>query len=177
MTVGGRLQKEIQKKIPDMGSSVELDDIARVYGKDRYQIISDIFSEMLGMTIHGYDVLTQKQFEKLLDTAGSVKYQFNNRLSYRNEKKELHYFESGEQHLDGTQNALLVLHHIAGEARHDIALAVAVVVAHGQAHGLMEHGVAQVAHHAGADDGNLDGGEVGEDVLEGIEHEDDARKE
>ena len=82
---------------------------------------------------------------------------------------EQHADDGSENHLDGAEDALFILHHVARKAGHNIALAGAVVVAHGQVHGLAEHPVAQGTDDIDADDGYLDGGEVGENVLAGIE--------
>lgn len=113
VTVGGKLLTDIQSHIPGTGSTMALDDIARVYGDDKYRIISDVFSQILGVKIDGYDAVTQQQFEKLLDLAGKVKYQFNNMLSYRTNKQVLKHFESGEQKLDGAE-AVIVMSHMDG---------------------------------------------------------------
>jgi anionic cell wall polymer biosynthesis LytR-Cps2A-Psr (LCP) family protein len=110
VTVGGKLLSEIQTRIPDTGSTMALDDIARVYGDEKYRIISDVLSEILGVKIAGYDAMTQDKFSNLLDLAGKVTYQFPNMLSYRNNKQELEYFESGEQKLDGKEAVILMSH-------------------------------------------------------------------
>jgi anionic cell wall polymer biosynthesis LytR-Cps2A-Psr (LCP) family protein len=113
VTVGGKLLTEIQSHIPNAASTVELDDIARVYGDDRYRIISDIFSEIFGVKIAGYDAVTQDKFEEMLNIAGKVKYQFDNMLSYRTNKQVLKCFESGEHNLDGAE-AVIVMSHMDG---------------------------------------------------------------
>lgn len=110
VTVGGKLLTEIQKKIPGAGSTLELDDIARVYGEDKYRIISDVFSQIFALNISGYDVLSQKQFEDLLDINGSVSYHFADLLSYRDEQQQLQYFQAGDQQLSGSEAMILMSH-------------------------------------------------------------------
>ena len=118
VTVGGRLLKDIQSHLPESGSTVSLDDVARVYGDDKYSVMSDIFSEILGVKIDGYDILTQDQFESLLDLSGKVSYQFDNMLSYRDSQQNLQYFQSGAQQLDGAE-AAVVMSHLDGTSKQE----------------------------------------------------------
>lgn len=110
ITVGGDLLADIQKHIPNAGSTLELDDIARAYGEDKYRVITDIFAQMLSVDVSGYDVMTQKKFENMLDIAGPVVYHFPDMMSYRDGSQVLKYIESGDQELDGKKAVVLMTH-------------------------------------------------------------------
>jgi anionic cell wall polymer biosynthesis LytR-Cps2A-Psr (LCP) family protein len=118
VTVGGKLLNNIQKKIPDAGSTVELDDIARVYGDEKYSMISEIFSQILGVNIAGYDVISQERFEDLLDIVNPVSYKFSDILSYRDDKQNLQYFESGYQNINGSE-AMILMSHMDGTEKQE----------------------------------------------------------
>lgn len=108
VTVGRDVLKEIQKNMPDAKNTVNLSDIARVFADDKYEMISDIFSNVLGIKIAGYDVLTEKNFVKLLDMADPIEYHLDNSISYRNEKGILEQIEGGDITLDGSQAMELI---------------------------------------------------------------------
>ena len=118
VTVGGKLLTEIQQRIPNAGSTLQLDDIARVYGEEKYRIIVDVFSQIFGVDIAGYDVMSQKQFEDLLDKGGSISYNFTDLLSYRDSSGKLNYFQAGEQRVDGP-DAMILMTHLDGTAKQE----------------------------------------------------------
>ncbi|MBQ9155659.1 MAG: LytR C-terminal domain-containing protein [Eubacterium sp.] len=118
VTVGGELLADLQKKIPNAGSTMELDDIARAYGDEKYDIISRIYGQTLGINIGGYEVLTQKQFEKLLDLTSSVTYHFDNQISYRDARNQLKIMEAGDQQLNGSK-AMIMLGHLDGSDKQE----------------------------------------------------------
>ena len=90
---------------------------------------------------------------------------------------EHHADDRRQQHLHRAEDVLVILHHVAPEARQHVAFALPVVVAHGKVHGFAEQVVTYIAHHPRAYDAYLHGREVAEDVLQAVEHEDDGREE
>lgn len=111
VTVGRDVLKEIQKKMPEAKNTVNLNDIARVFGADKYAMISDILSNVLGIKMEGYDVMTEKNFVKFLNMADPIAYNLDNSISYRNSNGILEQIEegdTGEALLDGNQAMALI---------------------------------------------------------------------
>lgn len=108
VTVGKTMQQKLKEKMPGISGNVSLDDVYRVYGEESYDTIADIVEHIMGIQIAGYDVLSQKDFEDILDIAPQVAYQLDYPLSYRDEKGILQYLEEGEQNLDA-EKAMVVL--------------------------------------------------------------------
>lgn len=113
VTVGRDVLKEIQKKMPEAKNTVNLNDIARVFGEEKYTMISDILSNVLGIKMDGYDVMTEKNFVKLLNMADPVTYHLDHAISYRNSNGILEQLEGGDVLLDGNQ-AMAVMSYLDG---------------------------------------------------------------
>ena len=111
VTVVGDLLKDIQEKIPEVGSTIDTDDVSRVFGEEKYQMLTRIYENMTGLTIDQYNVLTQKKFVSLLNIVGDVTYQLDSDLSYRDSDKVLHSMEKGEHSLDGEDAMIIMSYH------------------------------------------------------------------
>lgn len=110
VTVGKSMQKTLKEKMPEISGNVSLDDVYRVYGEDSYEMISRIVEHIMGIQIAGYDVVSQKAFENILDLAPQVSYSLDHPMSYRTAKGILQYMEEGEQNLDGKAAMVLMTH-------------------------------------------------------------------
>ena len=108
VTVGREVLKDIQEKIPDAKNTVRLSDVSRVFGDEKYTMISDILSNVLGIEMDDYDVLTEKNFVKFLNMAESVSCHLDNNISYRNSNGVLEQIEGGDVELDGKQAMELI---------------------------------------------------------------------
>lgn len=113
VTVGREVLKEIQKKMPEAKNTVNLNDISRVFGDEKYAMISDILSNVLGIEMEGYDIMTEKNFVKFLNMADPVTYHLDNSISYRNNNGILEQIEKGDVQLDGNQ-AMAVISYLDG---------------------------------------------------------------
>ncbi len=120
VTVGGELLSDIQKHIPNAASTLELDNIARAYGDDKYRIITEIFGQIFSVNVSEYDVMSQKQFKDLLNITNPVNYHFTDMMSYRDSKQELKYIPSGDQMLDG-KTAVILMTHMDGTDKQESA--------------------------------------------------------
>lgn len=120
VTIGGDFLKEVQKKMPSAGNTLNLDDVSRALGEEKYSMITDIFSNVMGVKLEQYDVLNQKQFVKMLDLADSVNYSMENSISYRDKDKVLHSIEEGEQAFDGTK-AVTLMEYLDGSDKQESA--------------------------------------------------------
>lgn len=106
VSVGSSLRKEIEKKMPNVGSSLNMEDVARAYGDDKYDIMTKIMENVTGLTIAGRDVLSESDFIKVLSMAGDVSYKLDNTISYRdkdNVLKTIEADEDGNVQLDSEQ--------------------------------------------------------------------------
>ena len=99
--------------MPEAKNTVNLNDIARVFGEEKYTMISDILSNVLGIKMDGYDVMTEKNFVKLLNMADPVTYHLDHAISYRNSNGILEQLEGGDVLLDGNQ-AMAVMSYLDG---------------------------------------------------------------
>lgn len=108
VTVGRDVLKDIQKKMPEAKNSVSLNDIARVFGEEKYSMIADILSNVLGIKMDGYQVLTEKNFVKFLNMAEPISYHLDNNISYRNSNGILEQIDQGDVELDGKQAMVLI---------------------------------------------------------------------
>lgn len=113
VTVGQKLLSDIQKEMPEAKNTVNLADVARAFGEDRYTMISDILENVTGLTLSGYDVMTQESFESFLNLVDEVPYQVEESISYRDTDKELHVIEGGQTSID-SEDAIALLTYMDG---------------------------------------------------------------
>ena len=92
---------------------MNLTDVARAFGEDRYDMISDIMENVTGLTLSGYDVMTQENFESFLDMVNDVPYQVDEDISYRNANGVLRVIEGGQTEID-SQDAIALLTYLDG---------------------------------------------------------------
>lgn len=107
---GDKTLKTIREKIPDVEEQVELEDIAVAFGPDKYKVYREIFAELTGLEIHGYDAMTLDQFRQVLDAGPKVSYNIQKSMSYRDDKDILHSIDAGQQMVDGEQGIALITH-------------------------------------------------------------------
>lgn len=113
VTVGKELLDDLQKEMPEAKNTVNLTDVARAFGEDRYDMISDIMENVTGLTLSGYDVMTQENFESFLDMVNDVPYQVDEDISYRNANGVLRVIEGGQTEID-SQDAIALLTYLDG---------------------------------------------------------------
>ena len=108
MTVGQDLMSEIQREMPEAKNMVTLSDVCRAFGDDKYAMISDIMEDVTGLTLSGYDVMSQEDFEEFLDMVPSVAYQVDDSISYRDHNGVLDVIEGGQTKLDSDEAMALM---------------------------------------------------------------------
>lgn len=113
VTVGQELLDDIQKEMPEAKNTVNIGDVARAFGDDKYKMISDIMENVTGLTLSGYDVMTQKNFQSFLGMVDTVEYQVDNNFSYRDENGVLNVIEGGQTELD-SEEAVALLTYLDG---------------------------------------------------------------
>lgn len=101
--VGKKIQKKISKKMDGKSGSVEFRDIERVFGQDKYNMIASIMEEILGLKIDQWDHMTADNAIAFMNTAKTVRMNFDDTFSYRDVDGHLQIIEEGEQELDGEQ--------------------------------------------------------------------------
>ena len=110
VSVSTSILKEIREKYPNAKGTLNFMDICRMYGEERYDLLTEIIAEMTGLEIAGYDVISQKDLQGVLDAAEPVKYNQAEIMSYRDSRNELQVLNKGEQALNGEQAVALVTH-------------------------------------------------------------------
>lgn len=113
VTVGQSILKEIQKEMPGAKNTVNLSDVSRAFGDEKYKMISSIMENVTGLTLSGYDVMTQENFARFLDMADEVAYQVNDDFSYRDEKGVLQVIKGGQTEVD-SEEAVALLTYLDG---------------------------------------------------------------
>ncbi|MDO4977096.1 MAG: LCP family protein [Eubacteriales bacterium] len=101
--VGKDIQKKLSKKMEGISGAVEFRDVERIYGDEKYEIITEIIEEMTAVEIDGWDHMSAKNAVSFLDSVSHVSMSFTDSFSYRNAKGELCVIDEGEQPLDGKQ--------------------------------------------------------------------------
>lgn len=71
-------------------------------------MITDIMEEVTGLTMDGYDVMTQRDFEDFLAMADEVPYQVDDDISYRNSDGVLQVIEGGTTEIDSDEAVALL---------------------------------------------------------------------
>ncbi len=120
VSVGSDLLKKIQKKMPKASSSVQLQNVARAFGEKKYEIITQILSELTGVTLTKYDIMSKTDFGKLLNMAGEVSYQLDHSISYRDSKGVLKNIDQDNESFDGEQ-ALQIISYLDGTKEEESA--------------------------------------------------------
>ena len=106
--VSPTLASILRQKIPDMKNKVSIGKISSAFGDEKYEKLVSVVSELSGMKMGGYDVMSAKDFGSFIDACGKVQYKTTQRMSYRNENGELEELPAGLQKFDG-DSALIVL--------------------------------------------------------------------
>lgn len=117
VTVGKDLLKEIQKTVSDATAELDLDEVARAFGEEKYAITEKIMEDVTGIDIAGYQTLTKKNFLKLLNVAGKVTYSMDHAISYRDSESVLQTIEKGEVSLDSEQGYALMTYEDGTDAQ------------------------------------------------------------
>ena len=108
VTVGQSILKEIQKEMPEAKNTVNMSDVSRAFGDEKYKMISSIVENVTGLTLSGYDVMTQENFTSFLDMADEVAYKVDDDFSYRDEKGVLQVIKGGQTEVDSEEAAALL---------------------------------------------------------------------
>ncbi len=115
VTVSREVLSELQKKMSDVKNTVSIRDVARSFGDDKYEMLTKVFESVTGLSISGYDIFSEKKFARLLDMAGTVEYESDRAISYRDEDGVLRvldedttWYDSGDArvllaYLDGSE--------------------------------------------------------------------------
>lgn len=125
VTVGSTLLKEIQETMSDASSSLNMEDMFRNFGDEKYEMAEKILEEVCGIDISGYDLFSKDDFIKMLDSAGTVTYSLDNAISYRDEEGTLQTIEEGEQNLDGETAFALITYLDGSDSQESDRLEVA----------------------------------------------------
>ena len=74
VSVSSTLLKEIRNTMTEAGSSVNMADVARAFGDKKYEMFAKIVEDISGAKISGYDVISYRDTENVLQTidAGDV---------------------------------------------------------------------------------------------------------
>lgn len=83
MTVGRDVLKDIQKEMPEAKNTVTMDSLVRCFGEEKYAMITEVLENVLGISMSGYDVMTEEDFVKFLNMADHVEYALEESISYR----------------------------------------------------------------------------------------------
>lgn len=108
VTVSQKLLDDVQREMPEAKNTVNLIDVARAFGEEKYSMITDIMEEVTGLTMDGYDVMTQRDFEDFLAMADEVPYQVDDDISYRNSDGVLQVIEGGTTEIDSDEAVALL---------------------------------------------------------------------
>ena len=116
--VSKSIQKKLSKKIDGISGSVEFRAIERAYsGKELYDTLSDVVSEMLNLRIAGWDHMTYQNAVDFIDSVKYVPITLDYTLTYRDQDGILNKIESGENELNGTESMAFVSHLDGSEAQ------------------------------------------------------------
>lgn len=113
VSVSSTLLKELRETMSDVSSTVSMSEVGRAFGDKKYEMFVKIMEDISGASISGYDVMSRKNFKKLLNAAGDVVYHFDNAISYRDEKNILHTIDAGDVALD-SEKAYALLTYMDG---------------------------------------------------------------
>src|SRR5699024_11011219 len=113
VTVSQKLLDDVQREMPEAKNTVNLIDVARAFGEEKYSMITDIMDEVTGLTMDGYDVMSQRDFEDFLAMADEVPYQVDDAISYRNSDGVLQVIEGGTTEIDSDE-AIALLTYLNG---------------------------------------------------------------
>ena len=113
VSVSSTLLKELRETMSDVSSTVSMSEVGRAFGDKKYEMFVKIMEDISGASISGYDVMSRKNFKKLLNAAGDVVYHFDNAISYRDEKNILHTIDAGDAALD-SEKAYALLTYMDG---------------------------------------------------------------
>lgn len=108
VTVGQNILKEIQQQMPEAKNTVNLSDVSRAFGDEKYEMISSILQNVTGLTLDGYEVMTQEHFASFLDMVNEVEYQVNDDFSYRDKDGVLQVIEGGQTEIDSEEAIALI---------------------------------------------------------------------
>ncbi len=122
VTVGQDLMKEVQREMPEAKNAVLLSDVCRAFGDDKYAMISDIMEDVTGLTLSGYDVMSQADFEEFLSMVPAVAYQVDDSISYRDRDGVLDVIEGGQTELDSDEAMALMAYMDGTEAEESARL-------------------------------------------------------
>ena len=111
VSVSTSILKEIREKYPKAKGTLNFMDICRMFGEDRYELLTEIIAEMTGLEIAGYDIISQEDLQGVLDAADPVKYTLSDNMSYRDNSNELQVLNKGELTLNGEQAVALCTHY------------------------------------------------------------------
>lgn len=101
MTVGRDVLKDIQKEMPEAKNTVTMDSLVRCFGEEKYAMITEVLENVLGISMSGYDVMTEEDFVKFLNMADHVEYALEESISYRDADGVLQTLDP-----DGTEGSL-----------------------------------------------------------------------
>ncbi len=110
VSVSTSILKEIRDKYPKAKGTLNFLDICRMFGQDRYDLLTEIISEMTGLEIAGYDIIGVDKLSEVLDAGKSVKYNLSEVMSYRDSAGQLQLLDKGDHDLSGGEAVALITH-------------------------------------------------------------------
>ena len=103
-----KLVREIKKKLPEARESISFADVCKVYGEDRYDMLSKLIGKLCGLEIDAYDILTLDQLAEVIDAADDVSYNLDYAISYRDSDNKLKTLEGGNLRRDGRESVAIL---------------------------------------------------------------------
>ncbi len=118
VSVSTSVLKEIREKYPKAKGTLNFLDLCRMFGQDRYDLLTEIISDMTGMDIAGYDVISEDNLSEVLDAGQPVKYNLSEVMSYRDGAGQLQLLDKGDRALTG-EEAVVLITHLDGTAQEE----------------------------------------------------------
>ena len=100
VSISKSMLRELRETMPDAATTIRMDEVARAFGEKKYEAFVKIIEDIGGISISGYDVMSQQNFKKLLNIVDGVDYHFDNAISYRDTDNVLQTIDAGDIELD-----------------------------------------------------------------------------
>lgn len=114
-SVSGTLEKELAGEGTVTDNKVTLQAVDRSFGEKKYEMMTEILSETLGLEFVGYDLMKQDQLTEFLEIAGKVSCNVPDTMSYRDSDNVLHTIPEGTQEMD-SDTAIEYMRYLDGSA-------------------------------------------------------------
>ncbi len=112
-SVSGDLAKELAKAGVVTDNTVVLQAVARSFEDNKYEMMTQVIQEALGLEFAGYDLMNQEQLTEFLSISGNITCDVPYTMSYRDSDRVLHTIPEGMQELD-PETAIEYLRYLDG---------------------------------------------------------------